>query len=607
MASQIPLGEYLFRRLRGIGIGSVFGVPGDFNMNLIDHIDSVNGLEWIGTCNELNAAYAADGYARVRGLPGVLLTTYGVGEMSAINGVCGAFAETVPLIHIVGMTSRAAQQAKLMIHHTPGEGYDHGVYADASQYFRATAAFLDEDKTMTAEIDRAIETACKTKLPVYIFVPIDVPDMLVNAGRLDTPLDLSITNAGKETVEDEIVASIMQLLSRAEKPAFLVDLLVRRFGLTDIVREMVNVTGFPAFVTPLGKSIIDEVNECFGGLYFGPLTPVPETADAMESADVVLYIGRYPCDTNTAGFKQNLAADGTLVILHSSYISVGDKKYEGVSFVPVVGKLLSQMRSQSSLLKRKAWKVTWEQPPVLHPHGHIKQSGFWPSFIPFLQNDDCIVAEVGTAQYAFFNMPLASNCDFHTQCFYSCIGYSVGGLLGMCAARREMRAPGREILFVGDGSLQMTVQEVSTIVHNGFKPLIIILNNAGYTIERVIHGPARKYNNVAPWNYQQMLSMFGAGPHDAASYRVETFDQLRTVLGDARVGRCERVQVLECILDKYDAPALLQSMIDASSMLNAMVLEESDEANGRKRLTRDGTLTESGLSSSDHGEPRSTL
>ncbi|KAI5284703.1 hypothetical protein KEM54_001133, partial [Ascosphaera aggregata] len=444
MPLRLPLGEYLFRRLRGLGIGHIFGVPGDFNLNLIDHIDSIDGLEWVGTCNELNAAYAADGYARARGLPGVVLTTYGVGEMSAINGISGAYAEMLPVIHIVGTTSRAAQQARLMLHHTPGEGVDHGLYSESSQYFRATAASLRDDETMTSEIDRVIEVAYRTKLPVYIFVPTDVPDILIDASRLSVPLDMTISNPGREFVEEEIVSSIVSLLEQAKKPSFLIDLLVRRFGLTQHVREMVRLTGFPGFVTPMGKSLIDETDENFGGLYFGPLTPHPETARAIESSDVVVYIGRFPSDTNTAGFRQNLAENGTLVILHSRYVSIGDKVYNGISFVPVVEQLLSVLHRKSASLKQKAWKV----------------------------RNDCIIAEVGTAQYAFYDVTLAANCDYHSQCFYSCIGYSVGGMLGILAARREMNMPGRVILFVGDGSLQMTVQEISTIIRNGFKPFI---------------------------------------------------------------------------------------------------------------------------------------
>ncbi|KAI5309127.1 hypothetical protein KEM55_003988, partial [Ascosphaera atra] len=137
------------------------------------------------------------------------------------------------------------------------------------------------------------------------------------------------------------------------------------------------------------------------------------------------------------------------------------------------------------------------------------------------------------------------------------------------AARRELELPGRVVLFVGDGSLQMTVQEISTMIHNGFKPLIIVLNNAGYTIERVIHGPARKYNGIAPWNYQKLLSFFGAEEDNSATYRAATYEELQGLLANPKVAACDRIQLLECILDKYDAPEILSTMVDTNQAVQA--------------------------------------
>lgn len=101
MSDGFTVGNYLISRLTEIGITHVFGVPGDYNLAFLDHIVVSPELAWVGNANELNAAYAADGYARVAGA-GALLTTYGVGELSAINGLAGAYAEYVPVIHIVG-------------------------------------------------------------------------------------------------------------------------------------------------------------------------------------------------------------------------------------------------------------------------------------------------------------------------------------------------------------------------------------------------------------------------------------------------------------------------------------------------------------------------
>ena len=245
--SEVPLGTYIFERIRSLGIKHIFGVPGDFNLNLLDHLSSSN-MQWVGTCNELNAAYAADGYARIRGLPGVLITTYGVGELSAINGIAGAYAEHVPIIHIVGMTSRLQQRARMMIHHTLGQQWnsaDHSSFMDMSRPVRTDSTFLDNDERFAEDVDRVISSSFKTRRPVYIYVPMDTPDVLIPSHRLKTPLDIEIRNEGKEEEEEKIVGRILSLMKDANSPAVLVDVLARRYGLDEEVTELIKITNLP--------------------------------------------------------------------------------------------------------------------------------------------------------------------------------------------------------------------------------------------------------------------------------------------------------------------------------------------------------------------------
>lgn len=247
VSSEIPLGTYIFERIRSLGMEHIFGVPGDFNLNLLDHM-SPSKMRWIGTCNELNAAYAADGYARIRGLPGVLVTTYGVGELSAINGIAGAYAEHVPIIHIVGMTSRLQQRARMMIHHTLGQQWDsadHSSFMDMSKPVRTDSVFLDDDEKFATDVDRVIESCFKTRRPVYMYVPMDTPDILIPSHRLQMPLDVEIRNDGRQKEENKIVDRIMGLLKDAKSPAVLVDVLARRYGLENEVAELLKVTNLP--------------------------------------------------------------------------------------------------------------------------------------------------------------------------------------------------------------------------------------------------------------------------------------------------------------------------------------------------------------------------
>ena len=119
--ATISLATYIFSRLKQIGVDTVFGVPGDFNLAFLDHIDEVPNLRWAGNANELNAAYAADGYSRIKGFAAIC-TTFGVGELSATNGIAGAYAEHVGLIHIVGSPTISAEHNKLLLHHTMADG-----------------------------------------------------------------------------------------------------------------------------------------------------------------------------------------------------------------------------------------------------------------------------------------------------------------------------------------------------------------------------------------------------------------------------------------------------------------------------------------------------
>ena len=121
MQPTYTIGDYLLDRLVDCGIDRLFGVPGDYNLQFLDSVIAQQSLGWVGCANELNAAYAADGYARIKGA-GALLTTYGVGELSALNGVAGSYAEHVPVLHIVGAPCTGAQQRGELLHHTLGDG-----------------------------------------------------------------------------------------------------------------------------------------------------------------------------------------------------------------------------------------------------------------------------------------------------------------------------------------------------------------------------------------------------------------------------------------------------------------------------------------------------
>jgi TPP-dependent 2-oxoacid decarboxylase len=118
---SICIGEYLLARLSEMGVRHMFGVPGDFNLWFLEQTIREGSINFIGCCNELNAAYAADGYSRLAGIS-ALATTYGVGELASLSAVAGAYAERVPIVCITGAPPLPAMQQRALLHHTLADG-----------------------------------------------------------------------------------------------------------------------------------------------------------------------------------------------------------------------------------------------------------------------------------------------------------------------------------------------------------------------------------------------------------------------------------------------------------------------------------------------------
>jgi pyruvate decarboxylase len=147
-------------------------------------------------------------------------------------------------------------------------GMDQAIYVGMAGPIRKTYTVLMEEKTMAQEIDRVIEEGVLSKLPVYIYVPMDVASVQLDAKRLETPLKVEVTNSNKD-VEEEIIKSTLELIKAASAPAILGDVLSIRHGGKKFVEKLMNLTKFPTYSTPLGKGVVDETSPYFNGLYNG--------------------------------------------------------------------------------------------------------------------------------------------------------------------------------------------------------------------------------------------------------------------------------------------------------------------------------------------------
>jgi len=346
------------------------------------------------------------------------------------------------------------------------------------------------------------------------------------------------------------------------------DVLTIRHGGRELARELVDLTKFQAFGTPLSKGIIDETHESYGGLYNGTVS-FPGVAEAVHASDLVLNIGPLLSDSNTGAFTREIK-DENVVLLAHDFCQIHSKKYDGVHFLPVLARIVSELKKSPQSFNIPKPPKEKIQPPILNAlkSGKIEQSYIWQRLGRFLKPNDIILAESGTAQFGIPDATFPPNTQFITQIFWSSIGYTVGACLGALVAAKEMKHNGRVVLIVGEGSLQMTVQEIGSYIRYGFTPIVFVINNNGYSIERAINGPKQGYNEVSMlWDHQKMLEFFGARPETgikSKSYKCETVESLEKVLEDESFQKGEVIQVCEIVMDQFDYPWRLTDQVGIS-------------------------------------------
>ncbi|EGL8312472.1 alpha-keto acid decarboxylase family protein [Salmonella enterica] len=548
MQNPYTVADYLLDRLAGCGIGHLFGVPGDYNLQFLDHVIDHPTLRWVGCANELNAAYAADGYARMTGA-GALLTTFGVGELSSINGIAGSYAEYVPVLHIVGAPCSAAQQRGELMHHTLGDG-DFRHFYRMSQAISAASAILDEQNACF-EIDRVLGEMLAARRPGYIMLPADVAKKTAIPPTEALTLPVHEAQSGVETA---FRYHARQCLMNSRRIALLADFLAGRFGLRPLLQRWMAETPIAHATLLMGKGLFDEQHPNFVGTYSAGASS-KEVRQAIEDADRVICVGTRFVDTLTAGFTQQLPAERTLEI--QPYASrIGETWFN----LP--------MAQAVSTLRELCLECAFAPPPtrsagqpVRIDKGELTQESFWQTLQQCLKPGDIILVDQGTAAFGAAALSLPDGAEVVVQPLWGSIGYSLPAAFGAQTACPDRRV----ILIIGDGAAQLTIQEMGSMLRDGQAPVILLLNNDGYTVERAIHGAAQRYNDIASWNWTQIPPALNAA-QQVECWRVAQAIQLAEVL--ERLARPQRLSFIEVMLPKADLPELLRTVTRALEARN---------------------------------------
>lgn len=539
--------DYLFNRLAELGCTEIFGVPGDYNLPFLDVVDDHPELRWVGNANELNASYAADAYARARGLA-AMVTTFGVGELSAVNGIAGAYAEYAPVLHVVGAPRTELRRAGLSLHHSLGDGdFDH-FRAMYSHVTCADAVLTPENAA--AEIDRVLRAVLLESRPGYLLLSPDVAAAPIY--RAATPLHRLDRETSPDAREAFRAAAARMLDGRTT--TILADLLVHRLGALPDFDRLLAATEVPYLTSAWGKTLVDESSPRFAGIYAGNASRERSRA-AVEDAETLVSIGVRFNDTITAGFSGDI--DPARVIeVRPGVAAVGE-----VMYAPLA------MRDAIGVLVELAQERPWTPMPLAEPepepgaprdeHGPLLQADLWPAVAASIAEGQTVLADQGTSFFGLAMQQLPKGVMFLGQPMWGSIGYTLPATLGAALGRPDHRA----LLLIGDGSAQLTVQELGVLIRERVNPVIVLVNNSGYTVERRIHGADRIYNDICPWDWCALPAAMGGDGSTALSMRVTTLAELREAL-DRAAAEPDKLVLIEAVTGRDDCPPFLEKVAE---------------------------------------------
>ena len=268
---------------------------------------------------------------------------------------------------------------------------------------------------------------------------------------------------------------------------------------------------------------------------------------AVETSDCLLAIGYRRVDSRSGFFSDTLPPN--TIHARDYSVDVAGENFQGVT----LKELLSAVTATAGGVRhrRASIKAARTVPGDVGTYrGALTQNAYWHALQDFVRAGDVIIAEDGTSAIGAGELALPSQCTFITQAVWGSIGYSVGALLGTLLAAPQRR----HLLFVGDGSFQLTAQELSTMLRHDLKPIIFLVNNSGYTIERTILGKDSRYNDIANWAYSELPRVLRPET-TALCRRVQTIEDFQQVLSDAE-GH-DGMVFIEAVMDSHDAPDAL--------------------------------------------------
>ena len=531
MNASITIGSLLLDRLYKLGLHHLFGIPGDYVLTLFKLIEQ-SPIRHIGTTREDCAGFAADAYARIHGIGGACVT-YCVGGLNMVNAIACAYAERSPVVLLSGSPGLNERVNNPFLHHMVR---DFSTQRDVFEKVTVASVVLDDPHTAEREIDRALQALLQYKRPIYLEIPRDLVLAPVSVASTEPP-KASACQSDPAALK-EAVAEVRGLLSGSERPVILAGAEIHRFGLHAELTQLVEHMHAPIATTLLGKSVIREDHPLYIGVY-GGLVGREEILQFVEEADCLLTLGTLLTDVEDIKAHTTLLAAGRTVHATADSIAIKHHTYDGVRFEDFVRALAaSPLPSFPARALPPRDSVRFDPPT---PEASVTLRNVFGYLDGLLNDQTIVIADVGESLFAAADLRVRKSAEFLSPAYYTSMGFSVPAALGAGFADPTLRP----LVLVGDGAFQMTGTELSSCIRYGQAPIIIVLNNRGYSTEReILEGP---FNDIHEWQYERICDVLGGG----MGHRVRTFGDLVQALNLA-VADPQQAHVLNVYLDSND-------------------------------------------------------
>ena len=431
---------YLTTRLQQLGVNHLFSVPGDYTSDFLEIVDTQTSLKRIGNCNELNAGYAADGYARINGLGAVVVTT-GVGSFSLLNAIGGAFVENIPVVAIIGTLSNTKALDEIngaeLYHHNVGSGD-----ANVQIYKPVTVAFEKICNPLTApsQIDQALIACISQRKPVAIEItedcyympcadPVGQLSPVPSYESIETLRQMAAATSNKYatqivTAVDGAAQSIYEKLCASKAPVLWIGKEIQTYHLQDKFLGLLDKIKAPYAYSLLGKAIIPEDNPWFIGLHDGVFTSA-YTNQYIQKSDCLIGLGVWNTDLDQFGVKSNNLGLISDIDVSRSMVKAGNELYVQVSLSNLLDALLT-------LIDKSGYNPVWSTPtppsPPVPPTAsdRITYDGFYSVLDSFITPNHIIMADIGLSTFGgTSSLKITRPNGIQAQNIWASIGWSV--------------------------------------------------------------------------------------------------------------------------------------------------------------------------------------